>query len=796
VIRVEELPRATQASGIDPAPLREDEAHAWGLNRNKHSVSIDLKSEQGKELFYRLAAEADVVYDNFRPGVTARLGIDRDTLARYNPSIITCSLSGFGGDGPWATMPAYDPIVQAMCGAMNYTRLSPEGAPVRWGIPIGDLFGGIFAAIGVTAAVIHRDRSGAGQHIDVSMLDVMLALNAYRVPQALTFGEEPVPSPFEGGQGTVPFGTFECSDGWVATCISQRMWKSACEVFGRPDLFTDERFSTGLARHAHRAELVATLQDVFRQRPAGTWQDELMSVGVACGKVTDVGDVFAHPQVVARGMVVEISDERGRTATVAGDPLKFSDTSTWHAPRQAGADTARVFTELLGLEDGDLRRLHAERVIHLGDPAGGQPLRPHDRFVPGLAAAQPAQRPLEEVTVLELNGDEPSKCFAGQLLADLGARVIKVDRPIGQVIEPYPNESREASFRAGLNRGKQSVIADLKTSDGQAFFGRLAATADVVLDNYRPGVLKRLGIDNGALRAGNPRLISTSITGFGHTGPWSSYPAFDNVIQALGGGMSITRDPATPEIPVRWGNPIGGLTGAMFAALGTLGALRQRTLTGEGRTVDVSLLDGQAALLSYRVPQAVTLGRKFLPEPRRGGTGSLPFGAFATANGKWFTICITQQFWSGFCAAAGAPEWEHDPRFATEPLRRQNEDELYALVEPSFLTRTAEEWQRLYVETGLPGAVVLSITEAFEHPQVIARGMRLRIPDDEFPDGIEVANAALRFSLSGDAPATPAPLPGRDTRAIAAEIGFDAPAAAEPYSPSARWGRKAGLPSG
>jgi crotonobetainyl-CoA:carnitine CoA-transferase CaiB-like acyl-CoA transferase len=692
-------------------------------------------------------------------------------------------------------MPAYDPIVQAMSGTMNYTRLSPEGSPVRWGIPIGDIFGGIFAAIGTVASVIHRDRTGAGQHVDVSMLDVMLALNTYRVPQALTFGEEPPPSPFEGGQGTVPFGNFECSDGWVAICISQRMWKDACRIFGRPDLITDSRFSTNLARYAHRGELVRILQEIFKRRTAGAWQDELMRAGVACGKVAGIGEVFTHPQLVARGMAVTIRDQHDRTATVAGDPLKFSDTSTWQAPRQPGADTATVLSAIAGTAEDELRRLHTARVIHIGDPAGGAPLLPRAQAVTGpVPGAGPSRRPLDDVLALELNGDEPSKCFAGQLLADLGARVIKVDRPAGQVAEPYPNESREASFRAGLNRGKQSVIADLKTPDGRAFFRQLASRADVVLDNYRPGVLERLEVDNAALREVNPRLISTSITGFGHTGPWRAYPAFDNAVQALGGGMSITCDPADPGVPVRWGNPIGGLTGAMFAVLGTLGALRQRTMTGEGRTVDVSLLDCQAALLSYRVPQAVTLGRKFLPEPRRGGTGSLPFGAFATAGGGWFVICITPQFWGRFCAAAGSPEWENDPRFATEPLRRQNEDALYALVEPSFLARTADEWQELYVETGLPGAKVLSLTEAFQHPQVLARSMRVRIADDEFPDGVEVANAALRFSLSERPPAAPAPVPGRDTKEIAAEIGFDGLVPAEPDSPAARWHREAALP--
>lgn len=787
VIRVEAVPSSPDRQAV-PADLDEEQAFDWGLNRNKHSISLDLKSAAGQKLFHQLVAEADIVYDNFRPGVTHRLGIDRDTLAAHNPAIITCSLTGFGATGPWAKLPAYDPIVQAMSGAMNYTRIGPQGSPVRWGIPIGDLFAGIYAAIGIVGAVIHRDRSGAGQHVDVSMLDIMLALNTYRVPQALTFGQEPEPAPFEGGQGTVPFGNFECADGWIATCISQRMWKDACRVFERPDLITDPRFATGHARHEHRDELVAILQDIFRTRTADQWQRDLLAVGVVCGKVTEIGKVFRHPQILARGMAVELRDQFDRTITVAGDSLKFSDPATWRAPRLPGADTATVLSTLLGLDDTELTQLHEDRVIHLDDPAGGTELQPHQRFSAAQAQAVTAsQRPLHGTTVLELNGDEPSKGFAAQFLADLGARVIRVDRPVGQVIEPYPDHSREASFRAGLNRGKLSVIADLKNADGHVFFERLVEHADVVLDNYRPGVLERLGIDNDSLRAINPRVISTSITGFGHTGPWSSYPAFDNAIQALGGGMSITADPRLPNVPIRWGNPIGGLTGAMFATLGTLAALRERSTTQRGRKVDISLLDSQVALLSYRVPQAVTLGHRFLPEPRRGGTGSLPFGAFETGDGKWFVICITQQFWSRFCRAAGMPEWEHDPRFATETLRQTNEDELYALVEPNFRQRTAAQWQGLYIEMGLPGATVLTLTEAFGHPQALERSMRVRLPDVDVPGGIEVANAALKFSVCEPAPLAAAPVPGGDTAALAAEVGFDAPVA-DADSPSARWG--------
>ncbi|MFV8054674.1 CaiB/BaiF CoA transferase family protein [Mycobacterium sp. 48b] len=774
VIRVESVPNAANPPTPPTGEIATDEAFSWGLNRNKRSIAIDLKSEAGRDIFHRLVAEADVVCDNFRPGVTHRLKIDRDSLAVHNPSIITCSLTGFGADGPWASMPAYDPIVQAMCGTMNYTRLSPSGSPVRWGIPIGDLFAGIFTAIGIVAATIHRDRTGTGQHVDVAMLDVMLALNTYRVPQALTFDEEPVPAPFEGGQGTVPFGNFQCSTGWIATCISQRMWKSACEVFKRPELAEDERFSTGAARYANREELIALLQTIFLERTADDWQRDLMNAGVVCGKVTDVAEVFQHPQVLARGMAVEIQDAGGRSATVAGDPLGFAQPDTWCAPSPIGADTDLVLQELLGMAHEDISALHKSGVVFAGvgidDVA---PLRPHSRFVTPDEPNKVDQAPLTGVSVLELNGDEPSKCFAAQLLADLGADVIRVDRPVGQVIEPYPNEQREASFRAGLNRGKRSVIADLKTDDGKALFRALVNRADVVLDNYRPGVLKRLGIDNASLREINPRIISTSITGFGHTGPWSSFPAFDNAIQALGGGMSITVDPQTPDTPVRWGNPIGGLTGAMFAALGTLASIRLQLLTDEGSALDVSLLDSQVALLSYRVPQAVTVGRRFLPEPYRGGSGSLPFGAFPTAGGGWFVICITPQFWHDFCVASGHPEWENDPRFRTEPLRRDNEVDLYDNVRPVFLERTAQEWQDIYFRMRLPGASVLTIGDAFRHPQAIARTMAVTLTDAGVPGGIEVANSALKFSSSRIASSLNAPSPGENTAEIVKSLSHD-----------------------
>jgi crotonobetainyl-CoA:carnitine CoA-transferase CaiB-like acyl-CoA transferase len=786
VIRVQALPNGA-APDAPPGPLSEEEAFSWGLNRNKHTTCVDLKNPRGRELVERLVAVSDVVFDNFRPGVMARLGLDREALVRHNPRVITCSLTGFGATGPWATMPAYDPIVQAMSGTLHYTRLDEHGAPARWGIPIGDLFAGLMSAIGVTAALVHRDRCGKGQHVDVSMLDVMLALNTYRVPQALSFGEEPSPSPFEGGQGTVPFGNFRCRDGWLALCISQRAWPAACDIMGRPDLARDPRFDTQLARHAHREELVELLRGLLAEHSADDLQSRFLDAGVVAGKVLGVSEVFEHPQVLARSMAVGIGDEYGRTAVVAGDPLGFGDQNDWRPPGRDGADTHAVLTKLLSLTDAQVTELCADRVVYARrTPEGGfAPSRfvPRPRVAPAAEDTGPEPgtesigRALDGTVVLELNGDEPSKGFAAQLLADLGARVIRVDRPEGLAGEPYPNPARAAAFRCGLNRGKESVVADLKSPGGKDFFEALARRSDVVLDNYRPGVLQRLGIDNASLRRLNPSLISCSITGYGHTGPWSRYPAFDNAIQALGGGMSLSIDHTRPEIPVRWGNPIGGLTGSLYAALGTVAALRLRGRTKTGGHLDIALLDAQVSLLAYRVPQAVTLGLPFLPEPRRGGSGALPFGVFETADGKWFSMCVTSQFWATFCRIADVPEWADDPRFATEPLRRRHEDVLNPLLDKQMLTKTAAEWERLFFEYRLPGAVVVDLSTAFSHEQALHRGMRMRLPDPERPEGVDVARFPIVFSAADPVPAAPAALQGADTDRVARALGLATPAA-------------------
>lgn len=775
VIRVESVDLADgevheEAAGAE-GELVEAEAFTWGLNRNKYSICVDLKAPAGRDLVLRLAAESDVVFDNFRPGVMERLGLGHDSLvAAVGERIITCSLTGFGESGPWARMPAYDPVVQALSGGMHLTRAHEAGGrPVRWGVPIGDILAGLYSCIGILAALNERDRSGWGQHVEVAMLDVMLALNTVRVPMALTFGWKPVPMPFEGGQGTVPYGTFECRDGWLALGVMDRSWADACRIIERADLVDDPRFADLRSRQMNRRELVSIFQEQLRRFEVEPIQAKFLEAGVVAGRVTGVGEVFDHPQVLARNMVVEIADDRGRSAKVAGDPLKMSDSGSWRAPGRPGRDTESLLSGLLSLSVDEIDDLFASGVVAGSRNGGeGRSVPPVQRRVPPLREQRRGNAPLEGTMLVELDGEEPSKAFAAQILADLGARVVRVDRPPAKGHDPYPDDARASAYRCGLNRNKESVVADLKSPDGAALVRALVSRADAVLDNYRPGVSSRLGVDPESLLLLNETVVTCSITGFGHTGPWRSFPAYDAAIQALGGGQSITADPAEPGVPVRWGNPIGGLTGSLYAAIGILAGLRERR-QGRGRRIDLALLDAQVALLSYRVPQVLTTGKRFVPEPRRGGSGSLPFGVFDAAEESWVVLSITQQFWSKFCDVVERPELVDDPRFVDEPSRRQHQAELDILVEELMLTQSASTWQERCFAAGIPGVEVVSLDQAFATEQAQVRGMRVVLPDTLHPEGVVVAGHPVKYSRY-EPDYRRAPITGADTEAVQAEF--------------------------
>lgn len=338
-------------------------AYYLTLNRNKQSVCVDLKSEAGRAVFLDLVKQADVVFDNFSVGVTQRLGIDHETLAKVNPRIITCSVSGFGQTGPATQRPAFDQVVQAMGGGMSITG-TPETGPTRSGIPIGDLGGGIFGALGVLAAIAERDRTGVGQHVDVSMLDVQISLLNYMATMYLMSGI--VPEGIGNGHFVhVPYNSYPTSDGHIIiACIGDPFFVRFVDCIGIDEL-RDPEYRKQPVRFAVKAQIDALVSAKLRENTTAYWLKLLSEARIPCGPVNNFAQALSDPQVVARDMVAEVTMPDGERLRMPGNPVKLSaaKAKTFTAPPTLGAQTEAVLGAELGYSEQRLQELRSSGAI-------------------------------------------------------------------------------------------------------------------------------------------------------------------------------------------------------------------------------------------------------------------------------------------------------------------------------------------------------------------------------------------------------------------------------------------------
>lgn len=346
------------------APYRGLSALFLTFNRNKKSVVINLKSEAGREVFYDLVKVSDVVVDNFRPGVLERLRVDYATLARINPRIIQCSVTGFGATGAYRDYPALDLIIQAISGHMAITG-EPGRPPVRVGIPLADMSGGIYSCKGILAALYARERTGRGQRVEISMFDAMLNLLSYIATLWLTGGVLPRP-PGSAHEYSVPWQAFEAKDGHIVVATRQEgFWRKLCDALGEPGLAADSRFATNAERIANREALVPHLERIFRTRTVTDWLERLRAAEVPTAPVNNLDGAFAEPPVAEREMIVEYDHPEVGRVRLPGNPIKMSDmtgTPSQPAPR-LGEHTDAVLSELLKLPAERIAALRREGAI-------------------------------------------------------------------------------------------------------------------------------------------------------------------------------------------------------------------------------------------------------------------------------------------------------------------------------------------------------------------------------------------------------------------------------------------------
>jgi len=354
VIKVETLPGGDPARASGPFS-DEESVYYMASNRNKRSIAVNLRDESGTEVVQRLVDSADILVQNFRPGVAERMGFGYDALAARNPALIYCNISGFGMDAPGSELPGFDQTAQAMSGLMSVTGTDQTG-PLRVGIAVGDSVTGIFGAVGVLAALHERDRTGKGQRVDASLMESMLTMMSYQAQKYLSLGEVPGQ---DGNNHPIMFpqGTFTAQDGPITLAVGNPgMWLKLCEALGLPALAADERFADNAGRMKHRDEIRAALEARLGMAPADHWIKLLNDAGVPSSPVLDVGQALNLPVTAQLGMVQEVEHSSLGRMKVLGKAVKGNGHDpNWlrHAPPTLGEHSVEVCREA-GLSEAEI----------------------------------------------------------------------------------------------------------------------------------------------------------------------------------------------------------------------------------------------------------------------------------------------------------------------------------------------------------------------------------------------------------------------------------------------------------
>jgi len=363
VIKIEKPGEGEGSRGMPPHYFEGESAYFIAMNRNKKSMTLDLKSERGREIFYELAKKSDAVVDNFRPGVVKKLGVDYEALEKINPRIICCSISGYGQTGPFKDRPAFDLVIQARGGIMSYTG-EPGQMPVRMGAPMGDLAGGLFAAQGILAALYQREKTGKGQMIDISLLDCQTSLLTYRATYYLVGGEiaQPVGS---GHVSAHPIRAFRTKTfDIVIDANTENIFAELCHAIHVPEMCTNPKFVSRENRLKNKKELYAILEEIFLSKTGEEWL-EILEKRIPIAPINTIDKALSDPQTLSRNMVVEVDYGNNKKTKVVGNPIKMwqIEQEVFKAPPRLGEHTEEILTQRLNYTHEQIEELRRQKII-------------------------------------------------------------------------------------------------------------------------------------------------------------------------------------------------------------------------------------------------------------------------------------------------------------------------------------------------------------------------------------------------------------------------------------------------
>jgi len=375
VVKVERPDGGDETRAWGPPYLKDGEgrdtseaAYYLSANRNKRSITVDITKPEGQEIVRRLAAQSDILLENFKVGGLAKYGLDHESLKAVNPRLIYCSITGFGQTGPYAPRAGYDFLIQGMGGLMSITGRKdgePGEGPQKVGVALTDVLTGLYSVIAVLAALQHRNRTGLGQHIDMALLDVQVSSLANQNMNYLTTGKPPVRMG-NAHPNIVPYQDFPTADGGMIIAVgNDRQFATLARAMGHPEWAEDKRFATNTARVANRDEIIPLMNEVTRGRATRDWVAALEAVGVPCGPINTLGDVFQDPQVIARAMKLALPHPLAGEVPLVASPLRLSETPVSYdlPPPLLGEHTREILSERLGMDEAEIERLAGEGII-------------------------------------------------------------------------------------------------------------------------------------------------------------------------------------------------------------------------------------------------------------------------------------------------------------------------------------------------------------------------------------------------------------------------------------------------
>jgi crotonobetainyl-CoA:carnitine CoA-transferase CaiB-like acyl-CoA transferase len=693
------------------------------LQRGKRSIVLDLHAEDEREVARQLAGRADVVVENFRPGVMTRLGLGPAEMLAANPRLLYCSLPGFGEDDPRARVPGWEGVVSAAAGLYLYPGCTPmdyigdrTGDPIYSALPVASSYGAFVAAHSIMAGLIARERTGAGQRIEVPLFDACFELIGAGVMKT---GKPPAAPAGPRMTATLPqLGHYRCADGrWLELCLFQdRHLAWFAETFLPPEFVADgmgdaERMLTDPALQERARQRYARL---LATRPARDWEiainEESGASAALCQTAEDWLTLDAHAR--DSGAVIELDDfQYGRT-TQAGFPIRMS-----HTP------PAVIFPR---------RPLDADRTEILAELARPAP-------APEPAAPGPPEedlaRPLAGIRILDV-AQVLAGPTVGRVLAEYGAEIVKI----------HSFTDRQLGMHLYTNSGKRSIMLDLKTPEGMAVFERLSDGIDVFVQNFTRGVADRMGIGEKTQRERNPGLVYVSISAFGHEGYRGGWRGREQLGQGPTGMQTRLGGDGEPLMAPYPYNDYGS---GNLAAFATLLALYYRMRGGGGQHVQSSLTHSGTFL---QIPFMVAYPGRVWDEPRgQSAKGLGPHDRLYAAADRWFYLC----------SPAGLD--------AVAELAGLGEAQLAGI----FRSAPARDWVDRLTAAGIGAHVLMDQPDLMDDPVARARGLAVERDHPGFGRAA-MAGPSPRLSRTPARPARPAGPPGSDTRAVLEELGFDA----------------------